>query len=44
MILGRTGGHYPAPPVILQTILAGAAVPAADAATLEGRAFAELAR
>ena len=44
VILGRTGGHYPAPPAILQTILAGAAVPAADAATLEGRAFAELAR
>ena len=26
VILGRTGGHYPAPPAILRTILAGASV------------------
>ena len=44
VILGRTGGHYPAPPAILRTILAGAPVPAAEAAAIEGRAFAELAR
>ena len=44
VIMGRTGGHYPAPLAILQTMLAGAAVPAAEAAAIEGRAFAELAR
>ncbi len=44
VIMGRTGGHYPAPLAILQTMLAGAAVPAAEAAVIEGRAFAELAR
>lgn len=44
VIMGRTGGHYPAPLAILQTMLAGAAVPAVEAAALEGRAFAKLAR
>jgi 3-hydroxyacyl-CoA dehydrogenase/enoyl-CoA hydratase/3-hydroxybutyryl-CoA epimerase/3-hydroxyacyl-CoA dehydrogenase/enoyl-CoA hydratase/3-hydroxybutyryl-CoA epimerase/enoyl-CoA isomerase len=44
VMLGRTGGHYAAPPAILRTILTGAAVPAAEAGDLEGRAFAELAR
>ena len=44
VILGRTGGHYPAPPAILQTILAGAAVDAAAAGVIESAAFAKLAR
>ena len=44
VILGRTSGHYPAPPAILQTILSGAAVSAAEAAEIEGRTFAQLAR
>jgi 3-hydroxyacyl-CoA dehydrogenase/enoyl-CoA hydratase/carnithine racemase len=43
VIMGRTGGHYPAPVAILQTMLAGATVPATEAAVVEGRAFAELA-
>jgi 3-hydroxyacyl-CoA dehydrogenase/enoyl-CoA hydratase/carnithine racemase len=43
VILGRTGGHYPAPPAILRTILAGAAVDAATASRLESEAFAKLA-
>jgi len=43
VILGRTGGHYPAPIAIMQTILEGAAVDAAEAARLESRAFAGLA-
>jgi 3-hydroxyacyl-CoA dehydrogenase/enoyl-CoA hydratase/3-hydroxybutyryl-CoA epimerase/3-hydroxyacyl-CoA dehydrogenase/enoyl-CoA hydratase/3-hydroxybutyryl-CoA epimerase/enoyl-CoA isomerase len=42
VILGRTGGHYPAPPVILETILAGSAVDAAAAGTIESAAFAKL--
>ncbi|MFM7244010.1 MAG: 3-hydroxyacyl-CoA dehydrogenase NAD-binding domain-containing protein [Planctomycetaceae bacterium] len=44
VILGRTGGHYPAPPAILRTILAGAAEDAATAAQLESQAFARLAK
>jgi 3-hydroxyacyl-CoA dehydrogenase/enoyl-CoA hydratase/carnithine racemase len=44
VIFGRTGGHYPAPPTILRTILAGAAVPSAEAGAIEGIGFAELAR
>lgn len=44
VILARTGGHYPAPVSILQTILTTAALPAVEAAAGEGRAFAELAR
>jgi len=43
VILGRTGGHYPAPPAILRTILAGASVDAATASRLESEAFAKLA-
>jgi len=43
VILGRTGGHYPAPPVILETILAGAAVDAEAASRTESAAFATLA-
>ena len=44
VIQGRTGGHYPAPPTILETVLAGAAAGAEEAAGIEGRAFATLAR
>jgi 3-hydroxyacyl-CoA dehydrogenase/enoyl-CoA hydratase/3-hydroxybutyryl-CoA epimerase/3-hydroxyacyl-CoA dehydrogenase/enoyl-CoA hydratase/3-hydroxybutyryl-CoA epimerase/enoyl-CoA isomerase len=44
VILGRTGGHYPAPPVILRTILDGAAVEASAAGAIESAAFAKLAR
>lgn len=43
VMLGRTGGRYPAPPAILETILAGAAVEANEAARLESSAFARLA-
>jgi len=43
VILGRTGGHYPAPPAILATILAGAAVDAAAASRIESAAIAKLA-
>ena len=43
VILGRTGGHYPAPPAILETILSGSGVDAADAERLESAAFARLA-
>jgi 3-hydroxyacyl-CoA dehydrogenase/enoyl-CoA hydratase/3-hydroxybutyryl-CoA epimerase/3-hydroxyacyl-CoA dehydrogenase/enoyl-CoA hydratase/3-hydroxybutyryl-CoA epimerase/enoyl-CoA isomerase len=43
VILGRTGGHYPAPPAILQTILAGSDVDAAAAGAIESQAFAKLA-
>lgn len=43
VILGRTGGHYPAPPVILQTILAGSDVDAVAAGGIESQAFAKLA-
>ena len=44
VILGRTGGHYPAPPAILETILAGASQSAEDAGRIESAAFATLAR
>ena len=44
VILGRTGGHYPAPPAILRTILAGSAVDASAAGAIESAAFAKLAR
>jgi len=44
VILGRSGGHYPAPPLILETILAGCSVDPAEAARLESAAFATLAR
>ena len=43
VILGRSGGHYPAPPLILETILAGCSSDAAEAARLESAAFATLA-
>lgn len=43
VMLGRTGGRYPAPPAILETILAGAAEPAPVAERLESEAFARLA-
>jgi 3-hydroxyacyl-CoA dehydrogenase/enoyl-CoA hydratase/3-hydroxybutyryl-CoA epimerase/3-hydroxyacyl-CoA dehydrogenase/enoyl-CoA hydratase/3-hydroxybutyryl-CoA epimerase/enoyl-CoA isomerase len=43
VILGRTGGHYPAPPAILKTILAGSGFDAPAAAALESQAFAKLA-
>jgi len=43
VMLGRTQGHYPAPPAILATILAGCQVDAAAAGRLESAAFAKLA-
>ena len=43
VMLGRTGGHYPAPPAILQVILAGSAGTAEKAARIESAAFAKLA-
>jgi 3-hydroxyacyl-CoA dehydrogenase/enoyl-CoA hydratase/3-hydroxybutyryl-CoA epimerase/3-hydroxyacyl-CoA dehydrogenase/enoyl-CoA hydratase/3-hydroxybutyryl-CoA epimerase/enoyl-CoA isomerase len=43
VIHGRTGGRYPAPPAILETILAGSDVDAAAASRLESAAFARLA-
>jgi 3-hydroxyacyl-CoA dehydrogenase/enoyl-CoA hydratase/carnithine racemase len=43
VILGRTGGHYPAPPAILETILAGSALDADAAGRIESAAFAKLA-
>jgi len=44
VILGRSGGQYPAPLAILETILAGAAMTADEAATREAAAFASLAK
>jgi 3-hydroxyacyl-CoA dehydrogenase/enoyl-CoA hydratase/carnithine racemase len=44
VILGRTGGHYPAPPAILRAILTGAAIDADAAGAIESAAFAKLAR
>ncbi len=43
VMLGRTGGRYPAPPAILETILAGSAESAAAAERRESAAFARLA-
>jgi 3-hydroxyacyl-CoA dehydrogenase/enoyl-CoA hydratase/carnithine racemase len=43
VMLGRTGGRYPAPPAILEAILTGSAEPAAAAERLESAAFARLA-
>jgi 3-hydroxyacyl-CoA dehydrogenase/enoyl-CoA hydratase/3-hydroxybutyryl-CoA epimerase/3-hydroxyacyl-CoA dehydrogenase/enoyl-CoA hydratase/3-hydroxybutyryl-CoA epimerase/enoyl-CoA isomerase len=43
VILGRTGGHYPAPLVILETILTGCDKTAEEAGHIEGAAFAALA-
>jgi 3-hydroxyacyl-CoA dehydrogenase/enoyl-CoA hydratase/carnithine racemase len=42
VIAGRTGGHYPAPPAILRTVLDGAAVSATDAARIETATLVEL--
>ena len=44
VIQGRTSGHYPAPPAILEAVLATSIVPAAEAGEIEGKAFATLAR
>jgi len=44
VILGRSGGQYPAPLAILETILAGAATTADEAAICEAAAFASLAK
>jgi len=44
VIISRTGGHYPAPMVALETLLRGCAVPAAEAAAIESEAFAQLAQ
>ena len=44
LIYSRTGGHMPAPMAVLQTVLAGSALAAAEAEALESEAFAELAR
>jgi 3-hydroxyacyl-CoA dehydrogenase/enoyl-CoA hydratase/3-hydroxybutyryl-CoA epimerase/3-hydroxyacyl-CoA dehydrogenase/enoyl-CoA hydratase/3-hydroxybutyryl-CoA epimerase/enoyl-CoA isomerase len=44
VILGRSGGQYPAPLAILETILAGAALPAEEATRLEAATFATLAK
>jgi 3-hydroxyacyl-CoA dehydrogenase/enoyl-CoA hydratase/carnithine racemase len=42
VILGRTGGHYPAPPAILHTIVEGSGLMPGEAAGLESAAFARL--
>ena len=44
VIQGRTGGHYPAPLAILEAVLATSGVSETDAGTIEGKAFAVLAR
>ena len=44
VILGRSGGHYPAPLAILETILACCGTTADEAFTLEAAAFARLAK
>lgn len=44
LILSRTGGHYPAPLMAIETMLRGCALPAAEAAVIESEAFARLAR
>ena len=44
VIQGRTGGHYPAPTAILEAVLAMLDMSDTDAATIEGKAFATLAR
>jgi 3-hydroxyacyl-CoA dehydrogenase/enoyl-CoA hydratase/3-hydroxybutyryl-CoA epimerase/3-hydroxyacyl-CoA dehydrogenase/enoyl-CoA hydratase/3-hydroxybutyryl-CoA epimerase/enoyl-CoA isomerase len=44
VILGRSGGHYPAPLAILETILAGCGTTAHEAGRLEAAAFARLAK
>jgi 3-hydroxyacyl-CoA dehydrogenase/enoyl-CoA hydratase/3-hydroxybutyryl-CoA epimerase/3-hydroxyacyl-CoA dehydrogenase/enoyl-CoA hydratase/3-hydroxybutyryl-CoA epimerase/enoyl-CoA isomerase len=44
LILGRTGGHYPAPLTALDTVLRGCDLPAAEAAAGETAAFVQLTR
>jgi 3-hydroxyacyl-CoA dehydrogenase/enoyl-CoA hydratase/3-hydroxybutyryl-CoA epimerase/3-hydroxyacyl-CoA dehydrogenase/enoyl-CoA hydratase/3-hydroxybutyryl-CoA epimerase/enoyl-CoA isomerase len=44
VILGRSGGHYPAPLAILETILACCDTTADEAGTIEATAFARLAK
>jgi len=44
VILGRTGGHYPAPSAILRTVLDGTALNAEAAGRVESAAFESLAR
>ena len=44
VIQGRTAGHYPAPPAILEAVLATSLLPALEAGAIEGKAFASLAR
>jgi 3-hydroxyacyl-CoA dehydrogenase/enoyl-CoA hydratase/3-hydroxybutyryl-CoA epimerase/3-hydroxyacyl-CoA dehydrogenase/enoyl-CoA hydratase/3-hydroxybutyryl-CoA epimerase/enoyl-CoA isomerase len=44
VILGRSGGHYPAPLAILETVLACCSTTADEAVTLEAAAFARLAK
>ena len=44
VILGRSGGHYPAPLAILETILAGSGTTADEAEKIEAAAFARLAK
>ena len=44
VIFGRSGGHYPAPLAILETILAGVATTADEAGRIEAAAFARLAK
>ena len=44
VILGRTGGHYPAPLSILKTVIEGSALPFDQAAALESGSFATLAQ
>jgi 3-hydroxyacyl-CoA dehydrogenase/1,4-dihydroxy-2-naphthoyl-CoA synthase len=43
VILGRTGGHLPAPIKLLETVLTGSGMTAAQAESLESEAFADLA-
>jgi len=44
VIVGRSGGHYPAPLSILSTIIAGSALEAGEAARVESLGFATLAK
>ena len=44
VILGRSGGHYPAPVAILETILACCGTTADEAGKIEAAAFARLAK
>ncbi len=43
VILGRTGGHYPAPLSVLRTVVEGSTLPFDQAAALESSSFATLA-